>query len=666
MSVGGGDYQDAHIQVLEGLEPVRVRPGMYIGSTSARGLHHLVQEIVDNAVDEALAGYCRNILVRLEAGDVVHVADDGRGIPTGRHPDLGIPTPEVVFTKLHAGGKFGGGGYKVSGGLHGVGASVVNALSEWLEVEISRDGRRHRQRFARGVPQTTLEEIGAAGASGTTVRFRPDATIFPKTRFSIETIATRLRELAYLNPGLSIRVVDGRGEEAELKPVEDGEEAPPPFDETYLFPGGLADFVAYANDDQDVLHPPVAFRGEVGGVEVEVALQYNDGYGEVVTSFCNCIRTGEGGTHETGFKAAHTRVMNDYARRVGLWKKKENLSGNDLREGLMAIVHVRMQNVEFEGQTKTRLGNPEARSAVEELVSRHLAAWLDENPAYGRALVEKASKALDAREAAQKARKAVQTGKSSRVRTSLDGKLTRCSSRKAELNELFIVEGDSAGGSAKQGRDREHQAILPLKGKPLNTERATLSKVLSNKEILSIVQAIGAGIGADFDLEESNYARVIILADADDDGAHIRCLLLTFFYRFMKPLLTGGRIFIAQPPLYRAERTVRGKVQSNYAWTDEELQELIGRKDRKSFTIQRFKGLGEMNPEQLWATTMNPETRTLLRVSVEDAAAAEKQVHVLMGGKAEPRKVWISSHVRFGDEAAALDAQPEMIEEQVQ
>lgn len=655
MSVEGGDYQDAHIQVLEGLEPVRVRPGMYIGSTSARGLHHLVQEIVDNAVDEALAGHCRNILVRLEAGDVVHVADDGRGIPTGRHPDLGIPTPEVVFTKLHAGGKFGGGGYKVSGGLHGVGASVVNALSEWLEVEIARDGRLHRQRFARGVPQTTLEEVGTARATGTTVRFRPDGTIFAKTRFSIETIATRLRELAYLNPGLAIRVMDGRGAEAEVAAAEEGEEAPPPFDETFMFPGGLADFVAFANDDQDVLHPPVAFRGEVGGVEVEVALQYNDGYGEVVTSFCNCIRTGEGGTHETGFKAAHTRVMNDYARRVGIWKKKDNLSGSDLREGLMAIVHVRMQNVEFEGQTKTRLGNPEARSAVEELVTRHLGAWLDENPEHGKALVDKAAKALDAREAAQKARKAVQTGKSSRVRTSLDGKLTRCSSKKAELNELFIVEGDSAGGSAKQGRDREHQAILPLKGKPLNTERATLSKVLSNKEILSIVQAIGAGIGPDFDLDESNYARVIILADADDDGAHIRCLLLTFFYRFMKPLLTAGRVFIAQPPLYRAERTVRGKAQSTYAWSDEELQELIGRKDRKSFSIQRFKGLGEMNPEQLWATTMNPETRTLLRVSVEDAAAAEKQVHVLMGGKAEPRKVWITSHVRFGDEAGAAE-----------
>ena len=655
MSATPEAYSDAHIQVLEGLEPVRVRPGMYIGSTSSRGLHHLVQEIVDNAVDEALAGFCRRIEVRLEPDDVVFVSDDGRGIPTGRHPELGIPTSEVVFTKLHAGGKFGAGGYKVSGGLHGVGASVVNALSEWLEVVIERDGHKHRQRFARGVPQSGLDVIGTSRRTGTSVRFKPDHQIFPKTRYSVETIASRLRELAYLNPGLIIRLQDARGAEAELPPVEEGEASPPAFDETWSFPGGLAEFVAYANADADVLHPPFSFRGEHQGVEVEVALQYNDGYGDVVTSFCNCIRTGEGGTHETGFKAAHTRVLNDYARKSGLWKKKDNLSGNDIREGLMAVVHIRMENVEFEGQTKTRLGNPEARAAVEELTSRHFAAWLDENPVWGRALVDKASKALEAREAAQKARKAVQTGKSSKTRTSLDGKLTRCSSRKAELNEVFIVEGDSAGGSAKQGRDREHQAILPLKGKPLNTERATLSKVLGNKEILAIVQAIGAGLGPDFDLEEANYARIIILADADDDGAHIRCLLLTFFYRFMKPLLAAGRVFIAQPPLYRLERTVRGKAQVSYAWSDDELQEQLGRKDRKSFVIQRFKGLGEMNPEQLWTTTMDPTTRTLLRVSVEDAAAAEKQVHVLMGGKAEPRKLWIASHVRFGEETAAPD-----------
>ena len=429
-----------------------------------------------------------------------------------------------------------------------------------------------------------------------------------------------------------------------------------PFDETFLFPGGLAEYVGFLNAEQDTLHKPFYFRGEAEGVEVEVALQYNDGYGDLVTSFCNCIRTGEGGTHETGFKAAHTRVMNDYARKSGTWKKKDNLTGSDLREGMMAVVHVRMTTVEFEGQTKTRLGNPEARKAVEDLTVKHMSAWLDEHPEIGKALVDKAATAQEAREAAQKARKAVQTGKSSKTRTSLDGKLTRCSSKKAELNEVFIVEGDSAGGSAKQGRNREHQAILPIKGKPLNTERATLAKVLSNKEILSIVQTIGAGIGSDFDLDEANYARIIILADADDDGAHIRCLLLTFFYRFMKPLLQDGRVFIAQPPLYRVERMVKGKTKIDYCWSDDELKALLPRKagpatvGTRGTVIQRFKGLGEMNPEQLWQTTMNPESRAMLRVNVEDAAAAEKQVHILMGGKSEPRKLWISSHVHFGED----------------
>jgi topoisomerase-4 subunit B len=567
--------------------------------------------------------------------------------------------------------------------LHGVGASVVNALSEWLEVTIHREGKVHQQRYGRGEPITKLKVLGPAMGNGTIVRWRADREIFPKTRYQLETIETRLRELAYLNPGLVIRLKDERGPEeqvverrpdtrqvgrpsplaaAPLAPPDDaafdleaeGVEKPP-YDQVFNFPGGLAEYVAFLNAEQDVLHPPILFRGEANGVEVEVAFQYNDGYGELVTSYCNCIRTGEGGTHETGFKASHTRILNEYARKMNLWKKKDNLTGNDLREGVMAIVHVRMQNVEFEGQTKTRLGNPEARSAVEDLMSRHLSAWLDEHPAYAKNIVEKASTALEAREAAQKAKKAVQTGKSSKTRTSLDGKLTRCSSRKAELNEIFIVEGDSAGGSAKQGRDREHQAILPLKGKPLNTERANLAKVLSNKEILSIVQCIGAGIGPDFDLDEANYARVIILADADDDGAHIRCLLLTFFHRFMKPLLHQGRVFIAQPPLYKVERTVKGKPQSVYCWSDEELQAHLSKfKDKRGSVIQRFKGLGEMNPGQLWDTTMNPETRTLLRVTIEDAAAAEKQVHVLMGSKAEPRKIWITSHVHFGDDGDAV------------
>ncbi len=584
------------------------------------------------------------------------------GIPTGIHPDLKIPTPEVVFTKLHAGGKFGTGGYKVSGGLHGVGASVVNALSEWLEVTIHREGKVHQQTYARGIPTSKLKVLGTASGNGTIVRWKADPQIFPKTQYQLETIETRLRELSYLNPGLMIRLKDEREPEPadtrdDLEAELDTAETKKAYDETFHFPGGLAEYVQFLNAEQDVLHPAVMFKGESQGVEVEVAFQYNDGYGELVTSFCNCIRTGEGGTHETGFKAAHTRIVNEYARRMGLWKKKDNLTGNDLREGLMAVVHVRMQNVEFEGQTKTRLGNPEARSAVDDLISRYLSAWLDEHPAHAKSIVEKAATALEAREAAQKAKKAVQTGKSSKTRTSLDGKLTRCSSKKAELNELFIVEGDSAGGSAKQGRDREHQAILPLKGKPLNTEKANLAKVLSNKEILSMVQSIGAGIGADFDLEEANYARVIVLADADDDGAHIRCLLLTFFHRFMKPLLHQGRVFIAQPPLYRVERTVKGKAQAVYCWSDEELQSHLSKmRDKRGAVIQRFKGLGEMNPEQLWETTMNPETRTLLKVTVEDAAAAEKQVHVLMGGKAEPRKAWISAHVHFGDdnEGAAL------------
>ncbi len=674
-------YSESQIKVLEGLEAVRMRPGMYIGSTTSRGLHHLVEEIVDNSIDEALAGFCRHIGVALEDDDVIRIEDDGRGFPTGMHPELKIPTPEVVYTKLHAGGKFGTGSYKVSGGLHGVGASVVNALSEWLEVTIHRDGKVHQQRFERGAPKTKLKNLGDSNAHGTVVRWKSDPQIFPKTRYQLDIIEGRLRELAYLNPGLTIRLRDERSDrEGKVEaPVEDIEipldedavveaaSGPDVYEQVFYFPKGLAEYVEFLNAEQDVLHPPITYRGvhkSEGSpeVEVEVAFQYNDGYGELVTSFCNCIRTGEGGAHETGFKSALTRLVNDYARSKGLWKKKDNLTGNDVREGIMAVVHVRMQSVEFEGQTKTRLGNPEARSAVEELTAVHLSAWLDEHPAHAKAIIEKAGTALEAREAAQKAKKAVQTGKSSKSRTSLDGKLTRCSSRKAENNELFIVEGDSAGGSAKQGRDRVYQAILPLKGKPLNTERATLAKVLANREILAVVQAIGAGIGSDFDLEEANYGRVIILADADDDGAHIRCLLLTFFHRFMKPLIHQGRVFIAQPPLYKVERQVKGKPVATYCWTDDELQSVLG-KNRKGAVIQRFKGLGEMNPAQLWETTMNPETRTLAKVTLEDVAAAEKQVHVLMGGKAEPRKVWITQHVHFGEDAAdaALVAEGQMV-----
>jgi len=639
-------YDEAQIKVLEGLEAVRLRPGMYIGSTGPRGLHHLVSEIVDNAVDEALAGYCDTIDVVIEPDDVIAVTDNGRGIPVGMHPDAGIPTPQVVYTKLHAGGKFGTGGYKVSGGLHGVGASVVNALSEWLEIEIWRDGFAWTQRYHRGVPATGLDKGGATRKRGTQVRFKPDGEIFSKTHFTTEIIAKRLRELAFLNPGLKIRLRDQR----PLPVPENGDEPPEAYDVTFDYPGGVADFVQYVNEEGDAVHEPIVFSGQVGDIEVEIALQYNDSYAETVTSFCNCIHTMEGGQHETGFKTAHTRVMNEYARKLGIWKKKDNLSGADVREGIVAILNLRMTNAEFEGQTKTKLGNTEARSACEEITATHLAAYLEEHPDVARAILDKAVKASQARSAAAKARKAVRTGKSSKVKTSLDGKLTRCASKKAEDNEIFIVEGDSAGGSAKQGRDRVHQAILPLKGKPLNTEKATLSKVLSNKEILSIVQAIGAGIGAEFDLSEANYGRVVILADADDDGAHIRCLLLTFFYRFMKPLLAEGRVYIAQPPLYKAERKVRKKTEQVYAWSDEELQDVLKKWRTKSVVIQRYKGLGEMDPTQLWETTMNPETRTLLRVTLDEAALAERQVRVLMGSKSEPRKHWITEHVHFGDD----------------
>ncbi len=648
-------------------------------------------EIIDNAVDESLAGYCDHIELRLERDSVITVTDNGRGVPTEIHPKEGIPTPQVVYTKLHAGGKFGDGGYKVSGGLHGVGASVVNALSEWFEVEIYREGKIHTQRFERGDPVSGLEVIGTTRRRGTRVKFKPDAEIFSTLRFTLSTLVERIRELSFLNPGLSIRVVDRRGalathDELEELSVEDpseleesehpedaastpsgvspeptspaqpvgapisGEDSAPRkryFDETFAHDGGLLDFVRYLNEAATGLHTPVMFSDSLDDFEVDVAFQYNDLYTESLNSFVNCINTVEGGQHETGFKTAHTRVMNDYAKKLGVWKKKDSLTGGDLREGLMAIVNVRMQNAEFEGQTKTKLGNPEARTAVDNIVAKHLAAWLDENPGDAKMLLEKAARANGARKAAKRARKAARQATGGKIRTSLDGKLTRCSSRKRELNELFIVEGDSAGGSAKQGRDRVHQAILPLKGKPLNTERATLAKVLANKEILAIVQSLGAGIGSDFELSKCNYGRVVVLADADDDGAHIRCLLLTFFYRFMRPLVAAGNVYIAQPPLYKIDYKPRGKkATSRYLWSDAELRKFL--KKRPKSNVQRFKGLGEMNPDQLWETTMNPATRTLVRVTIESAAAANHQVSVLMGAKAEPRKKWIVANVQFG------------------
>jgi topoisomerase IV subunit B len=627
-----GTYTEQDIRVLEGLEAVRKRPGMYIGSTGIRGLHHLVDEIVDNAVDEALAGACTEILVRLEPGNVVTVRDNGRGIPTGLH-ETKIPTPQLVFTKLHAGGKFDQNAYKVSGGLHGVGAAVVNALSDWLEVEIHRGGRIARQRFARGGQvDGAMEDLGPTRKSGTVVRFHPDPQIFGDLELQYRTVADRLRELAFLNGGLSITLDDARAE---------------PRKEVFCYHGGLKEFVEYLNEGRHTLHPVLCFSGEAGGILVDVAMQYTDGYSESVFSYVNCINTLEGGYHEIGFRTAQTRVMNEYARKLGVWRRKENLAGEDLREGLLAVLALKMSETEFEGQTKTKLGSTEARAAVESIVALHLTAFLEENPDVARALLEKASNARQAREAARNVREATKKSKNGIAsRTSLEGKLTRCASRDPGECELFIVEGDSAGGNAKQGRDRRIQAILPLRGKPLNTERASLGKVLKNKEFVTVIQALGAGIHPDFELERCRYGKVILLADADEDGAHIRCLLLTFFYRFMRPLITSGRVFIARPPLFKLEGGRGSSRKVLYAWTSQEMEK-ISRKMGKS-TIQRYKGLGEMDAQQLWETTMNPETRTLLQVTIDDAAAAERQVSILMGDEVASRRDFIVNNVHFG------------------
>ena len=634
------EYSAADIKILEGLEAVRKRPGMYIGSTGPRGLHHLVYEIVDNCIDEALAGHATSVDVRIDTGNVVTVVDDGRGVPVDIHPQLGIPAATVVFTKLHAGAKFDTDTYKVSGGLHGVGASVVNALSTYLEIEIWRGGRAYKQRFERGTPVTELVEVSGTRKRGTLVRFTPDPTIFSATTFNYDTLVSRLRELAFLNAGLKISITDRRDGAAEGSSID------------FKFDGGLRQFVAYLNEGRETVGPPVWFKDTVEGIEVECCFQYHTDYSESVSSFVNCISTVEGGTHETGFRAAHTRLMNEYVRRLGLWKKKDNLTGEDLREGMTCVLSLRMTDTEFEGQTKTKLGNPEARAAVEGVVGKHLERFLEENPDHAKEILDKACKAAAARAAAREAREAVRQGKTSAGRTSLNGKLTRCASRDPMARELFLVEGDSAGGSAKQARDRNTQAILPLRGKPLNTERAALAKVLANKEIMSIIQAIGGGVGSEFNIAESQYGRVIILSDADDDGAHIRCLLLTFFYRFMKDLVMQGRVFIAQPPLYKV--TVGQKKQeSRYAWTNEELQQAL-RGARGKVEVTRFKGLGEMTAPQLWETTLNPETRTLVKVEIDDASAAERSVSILMGDVAETRRDWIIENVPFGPENEAL------------
>ncbi|MEK4056701.1 DNA topoisomerase IV subunit B [Paenibacillus sp. FSL F4-0087] len=644
-STGGGQgssgYDADDIQVLEGLVAVRKRPGMYIGSTSTSGLHHLVWEIVDNAVDEHLAKFCSKIDITLHKDGSVTVQDNGRGIPTGIHK-TGIPTPQVVFTILHAGGKFGGSGYKKSGGLHGVGASVTNALSEWLEVEIFRDGKIHRQRFEYwqdkkgvehvGEPVSGLEVLGNTNRTGTKVTFKPDIRVFQNgIQFNYDTLAERLQEIAFLNSGLRIVLKDERsGNQDE-----------------YMYEGGASQFVAFLNENKDVLHDVIHFYAEKDDIEVEVAIQYNAGYTETLASFVNSIPTRGGGTHETGFRAAYTRVMNDYARRTSMIKEKDkNLEGNDLREGMMAVISVKMSEVEFVGQTKDQLGSASARSAVDSVVSENIQRFLEENPQVAQTLIRKAVQASRAREAARKARDEMRTGKKRSESSNLNGKLTPAQSKDFTRNELFIVEGDSAGGSAKQGRDSKIQAILPLKGKPLNPEKAKLADILKNEEYRAITSAIGAGIGTEFAVEDSNYSKIIIMTDADTDGAHIQVLLLTFFYRYMKPLIDAGKIYIAQPPLYKLTRKSGKMASVRYAWTDEELANYM-KEFGNNVELQRYKGLGEMNPDQLWETTMNPETRALLKVEIVDAAKAERRVSTLMGEKVDPRKRWIVENVDF-------------------
>ncbi|WP_078391068.1 DNA topoisomerase IV subunit B [Shouchella patagoniensis] len=631
------EYNDDAIQVLEGLEAVRKRPGMYIGSTDVRGLHHLVFEIVDNAVDEALGGHGATIKVTLHKDESVSIQDEGRGMPVGMHRS-GKPTPEVIFTVLHAGGKFGQGGYATSGGLHGVGASVVNALSEWLEVDIKRDGNRYVQRFEKGgKPATTLEKKGKARTSGTTVRFKPDASIFSSTNFNTETLAERLREAAFLLKGVTI----------ELKDERSGKE----MDEVFKYDTGLEAFVDYLNEGKEPLHSVVSFSGLANEIEMDLAFQFHDAYTENVLSFVNNVRTRDGGTHELGAKTAMTRIINEHARKIGLLKEKDkNLDGSDIREGFTAIISVRVPEakLQFEGQTKSKLGTTEARSAVDAIVSEKMSYFLEENPTVANTLLKKSIKAAQAREAARKAREDARNGKKNKRRdVLLSGKLTPAQSRNPDRNELYLVEGDSAGGSAKQGRDRKFQAVLPLRGKVINTEKAKLDDIMKNEEIRTIIHTIGAGVGADFEVADCNYDKIVIMTDADTDGAHIQVLLLTFFYRYMKPLLDSGKIYIALPPLYKVSKGTGKKEQLEYAWDEDELQKAL-KTIGKGSIVQRYKGLGEMNATQLWETTMDPTMRTLIRVKLEDAARAEKHVTTLMGDKVEPRRKWIESHVAFG------------------
>ncbi|MDE2653969.1 MAG: DNA topoisomerase (ATP-hydrolyzing) subunit B [Gemmatimonadota bacterium] len=633
MKSRAGDYTSRQIQVLKGLEAVRKRPGMYIGSTSARGLHHLVYEVVDNSIDEAMAGHCTSINVVIRPGDVISVDDDGRGIPVDMHPTEGVPGVELAMTTLHAGGKFDKTSYKVSGGLHGVGVSVVNALSEWLEVEVRRGGKRYHQRYQRGIRTTDLADLGTARGQGTLVTFKPDPEVFTELEFSFDRLSARLRELAFLNKGLEIVLRDERTDEE--------------VEHTYRYDGGLAEFVTWLRGTRSPVHDNVIyFETDRPEAQIELAMQYDDGFSENIHTFVNNINTHEGGTHLTGFRAALTRTINDYARRNRIFKKDENLSGDDVREGLTCVLSVKVMEPQFEGQTKTKLGNSEVRGAVETAVNEHLSAFLEENPRSAKALIEKSLQAARARMAARKARDLARK-KSGLEGGVLPGKLADCSIADPALSEIYLVEGDSAGGSAKQGRDRSFQAILPLKGKILNVEKARIDKILSNDEIRAMVTAIGAGIREDFDIERARYHKIIIMTDADVDGAHIRTLLLTFFFRQMRELIDRGYVYIAQPPLYRVHKGKTERYVFSDAERDREISRLSNGKDGKGISVQRYKGLGEMNPDQLWKTTMDPDARTILRVTVESAAEADRIFSRLMGDEVEPRRRFIEENARY-------------------
>ena len=632
-------YDENQIQVLEGLEAVRKRPGMYIGTTSIRGLHHLVYEIVDNSIDEALAGYCDKITVTINPDNSVTVEDNGRGIPAAIHPKQGIPTPEVVYTILHAGGKFGGGGYKIAGGLHGVGASVVNALSEWVELDDCYDGRRYTERFEKGRVARAFRDEGEypERPHGVRVTFKPDPTIFEETVFEYEILANRMREQAFLNGGIRIVLRDIRPEE--------------PIENEYHFEGGIRTFVSYLNEHKacEVIHPEVIYmKGEKGSSVAEIAIQYNDTYNETLMTFANNMNTIEGGMHETGFKSGLTKVLNDYARKAGILKDSDkNLSGEDVREGLCAIVSVKLENAQFESQTKAKLGNSEIRTLVENTMTAKLSEYFEENPSVARAILDKALAASRAREAARKARELTRR-KGLLEGSSLPGKLRDCNERNAEFTELYLVEGDSAGGSATQGRNSRFQAIRPLRGKVLNVEKSRLDKVYSNQSLIPIIQALGCGIGEDFDISKLRYGKIIIMADADVDGSHIRILLLTFFFRHMKQLIDDGHVYLAQPPLYRVYKRT-GKSKEYYAFSDAERDKYIAELGGTNVEADRYKGLGEMDAEQLWETTMDPERRTLLKVTTEDAIACDEMFTLLMGDKVEPRREFIEQNAKFAE-----------------